>query len=89
MRLIDADKLPMYEVYKDDIDAAPTVDAEVVRHGRWVRTTTNPGIKSCYGYVHDACSFCGSEDLFIPKYCSNCGAKMDLQEGETNDQAGQ
>lgn len=52
MRLIDADKLP-FEPYGEDviswyatgwndainvIDRAPTVDAEPVRHGEWIKT---------------------------------------------------
>lgn len=45
MRLIDAGALETHEIYEgewvrvvyaDDIDNAPTVEAEPVRHGRWV-----------------------------------------------------
>lgn len=45
------------------IEHCPTVDAEPVRHGRWVE-----GI---------ACSECRQVDLSKPNYCPNCGAKMD------------
>ena len=62
------------------IDEQPTIEAEPVRHGRW--------IKDKDGFHH--CSECGEntdrqEDAFgydISEfktiYCGNCGAKMDL-----------
>lgn len=54
------------------IDNMPTIDAEPVRHGRWVKTKFDE-------YV---CSLCGEEapnDGFDcgAKYCYECGAKMD------------
>ena len=42
---------------------AHTIEAEPVRHGRWV-----DGIK---------CNCCGQVDTTKPNYCPNCGAKMD------------
>lgn len=77
MRLIDADALPIkfdghiVSVWKNDIDNAPTVDAEPVRHGHWEKTIT--------WWIY--CSVCGSEppnECNCPTpYCPNCGAKMD------------
>lgn len=52
---------------------APTVDAEVVRHGRWVAEIDRMG-----NYAH--CSECGCRCRgYVPnyKYCPECGAKMD------------
>lgn len=77
MRLIDADELikhacrstewshgehPMV-VEVDDIDDAPTVDAEPVKHGVWFGTV---------------CSCCGksTSDSYDCEYCPHCGAKM-------------
>lgn len=83
MRLIDADKLPKYngcalsanEVAMA-VENAPTVDAEPVCHGRWLK----------HGYSCP-CSNCGYDlgysgtpmelTLAFFKYCPNCGAKMD------------
>lgn len=52
---------------------APTVDAEPVRHGRWVKGE-NWGVTcsecSCLAIAHDG-----------KNYCPNCGAKMDAKEG--------
>lgn len=76
-----------------DINNAPTIDAEPVRHGKWIKMSDADG-------HYYACSECGEElyrewsfdreyDLFPKKktidkthYCPNCGAKMD----EVNDE---
>ena len=54
------------------LDELPTIDAELVRHGRWV------GKRWSY-----SCSICGGlspEDGGVKtNYCPNCGAKMDLE----------
>ena len=84
MRIIDADelkalrelyiqgKLQFVENEYDLIDKCPTIDAEPVRHGRWVPTRP---------YMHSAkCTVCGNIwDLETPR-CPSCGAKMDLEE---------
>ena len=87
MRLIDADALiaeycegcKMLEECKTDpicatlmwIVEAPTIEAEPVRHGRWIHDINN-----LYG-----CSECMEREAMSPKklknYCPNCGAKMD------------
>lgn len=88
-RLIDADRLKEViernfghtggaDVMRQLIDAAPTVDAESVRHGKWI--DNNAG-------NHDPrdrwvkCSLCGysTTDRFSKeyKYCPNCGAKIE------------
>ena len=56
------------------IKCAPTIDAEPVRHGRWV--DEGNGLYSC--------SECQIIDHREPrhKYCPECGCIMDLEEGE-------
>lgn len=57
-----------------EIEYMPTVDAEPVRHGRWI-----------YKYFDSYCSVCGWENKADTvtrirndyPYCPNCGAKMD------------
>ena len=75
-RLIDADRLKQYFdiVGVNDygcsfatIDSQPTVDAEPVRHGNWIRN----------GVFCAKCSECGKNSVDIGKYCSNCGAKLE------------
>lgn len=91
MRLIDAveakklfDDIPIFigmtgKCVQDMLDKAPTVDAEPVRHGRWVQKEFWPGGGTW------RCSECGCQVMFMEDtpaaqnmhYCHNCGAKMD------------
>ena len=88
MRIIDADELKaLREIYiqgklqfigneYDLIDKCPTIDAEPVRHGRWIE---DGGFNTC--------SLCGNSfDRYDDggyyqdfDYCPKCGAKMDLE----------
>ena len=57
-----------------DIDNAPTIEAEPVRHGYWM----------CVDYydIGDVCSECDWDSGMVNptlRYCPNCGAKMDLE----------
>lgn len=56
-------------------DAAPTVDAAPVVHGRWVAV---PSSDMMTGKAYK-CSECNKMRYgsFMPNYCQNCGAKMD------------
>ena len=93
MRLINADSIPwdvegvgtIPVVTKDEIDKMPTVDAEPIRHGKWI----DEGYYADYANIcawH--CSECNwhmlgySDDLF--DYCPSCGAKMKVRKNETN-----
>ena len=95
-RLIDANALPIkfdghtVSVWKCDIDAATTVDAVEVVHGRW-----EDGI--CSNCKKEALSTSWDEPIYdydweenlrysytethtehiLTDYCPNCGAKMD------------
>ena len=96
MRLIDADALEKrayddlhyraviedweFDVITNYLDAAPAIEAEPVKHGRWEFKHPN-------GW---ACSECGEWGLMIDNrgicksdYCPNCGAKMDGKEKHT------
>lgn len=58
-----------------DVKAAPAVDAEPVRHGRWIRQDNT--------FTRYMCSECESKNHGgHENYCPNCGAKMDLKEYE-------
>jgi len=58
------------------LDDAPTVEAVPVRHGRW--KDKDGGIATC--------SVCGDRwgVWSVMKYCPNCGARMDVKDGEQN-----
>lgn len=86
MKLIDADEILKekylesphycdYVVSVEEIENAPTIEAEPVRHGEW---------KICCDGYYPYCSVCKEEPIGrkMSKYCPNCGAKMDLEESE-------
>lgn len=66
-----------YEDAIDEIEDAPTVEAEPVRHGRWIED-------GCY----NTCSLCGSSfDRYDDggyyqdfDYCPKCGQPMDAKD---------
>lgn len=64
-----------------DINNAPTIEAEPIRHGHWKRVSTD----------NWSCSNCNSwwysdeEDFRAEmKYCPNCGTKMDEETDNAN-----
>lgn len=58
------DRSPLWK----EIENAPTVDAEPIRHGEWIESKVG-------GY--DKCSVCRESTLAKYNFCPNCGAKMD------------
>lgn len=68
------DCLPV-NVVIEIIEETPAVDAEPVRHGRWVAV---PSSDMATGKAYK-CSECNKMRYgsFMPNYCQNCGAKMD------------
>lgn len=93
MRLIDADVLMPNAEYKGkydtvnayDIVNCPTIEAEPVRHGKWIRGDLVEIVFITEVYLWK-CSECGEEFKEIENnighyhYCTNCGAEMDLDE---------
>lgn len=64
----------------DIIATVPTADVQPVKCGQWI-------IKGQEIY----CSECGTESSYNPfgasqftRFCPNCGARMDLKDGDTN-----
>ncbi len=53
-----------------EIAKLPTIEAEPVRHGKWVK---HGGDK----YPYYECSECGHDNNMKNPYCAYCGAKMD------------
>lgn len=60
-----------------DIEEADVVDAEPVRHGRWLHLGGDEwNCSKCGEVIYTE----GSWEIPNKKYCHECGAKMDLEE---------
>ena len=55
----------------EDVQAAPTVDAEPVHHASW------GNCRMVHGVPMVPCTRCNHPSRFVYSYCPNCGAKMD------------
>lgn len=68
--------IPMRDV-TNSIRNAPTIDAEPVRHGRWLYNSY-PTVWYGHGEPPEwICSECEERAYNTYDYCPNCGAKMD------------
>lgn len=70
----------MGELLAKKIDDAPGVDAEPVRHGRWIHTTKEDSDwgGTFHRYTCTACNWSmGDNPTGWGLFCPNCGAKMD------------
>ena len=66
----------------NDVEKAPTIDAEPVVHGHWIRCSDGAELQLI-------CSHCGYEYIEADpdcteehNYCPHCGAKMDKEQEE-------
>lgn len=69
---------------KEMVADAPTVDAVQVRHGKWIRVYSRPGVFKYLGWTCDQCGYPTGEE-YAPqwfKFCPNCGARMDGKDGD-------
>lgn len=68
---------------KEAVLECKVVDAEPVKHGKWNKRTTIAYCRNGIFIDYDEylCSECQRVTEIKENYCSNCGAKMDL-EGE-------
>lgn len=83
LETIDTKKMSIADAIDEwsDEGCPSAVDAEPVKHGRWIKRSTvysDFPYDSIYNYL---CSNCGywhthSADVEVP-YCWHCGAKMD------------
>lgn len=59
------------------INKAPTIDAELVKHGRWVERLVNIETLTTDLFCSE-CKFASVNWRY--NYCPNCGAKMDEED---------
>lgn len=68
---------------KSIIDQQPIADVQEVKHAKWVHYGEDIQCSNC-GHVSDDVCYEGDMDsgyyTVLPRYCSNCGAKMDLED---------
>lgn len=85
MKLVDVDaliqdlndrKISFNADINDAIITAPTVDAELVKHGEWIPKITD------YGTMVFRCSACKKFSDIHWAYCPQCGTKMDGERKE-------
>ena len=63
-----------YKLFENVLKAQPTIEAEPVRHGKWIEKSTGGEHFAC-------CSECGYVEWdTLHNYCPNCGARMDNDE---------
>lgn len=67
-------------LYAEQIDNVPTVNAEPVKHGRWIGESQTKRVFKCSVCRHYL-DFDGvNAGRGSANYCPNCGAKMDEDE---------
>lgn len=62
-----------------DIDEAPVIEVEPVRHGQWIIEMDDLGWLK---YTCPNCGYVKRTDIHVSlgwNYCPNCGTKMDLE----------
>ena len=64
----------------DHIETMPSAEVEPVKHGRWTKIGHIE-----HTWLVSKCSECSYQTIDAGNYCTNCGAKMDLEEGENHD----
>jgi len=65
----------------NDLESMPTIDAEPVQHGKWIRQTDTR-----FGEMLNDILICSECNIAFPtvnmirrSYCPNCGARMDKE----------
>lgn len=79
------------DAIKDHIKNLPAANVQEVKHGYWITEMRGlyHGIdllddKNFKGLSMYSCSECKEKVIFKGNYCPNCGAKMDVEDDNTN-----
>ena len=65
--------------YLDEIADTFPIDAEPMRHGKWIKTRNDKFCnrdEECYCYDCSVCGYHTGDQASEFNYCPNCGAKM-------------
>ena len=73
----DSRTIAIYKIIK-----MPTVDAEPIRHGRWLYSDTIGGMRyyRCTNCADGRDCIADENEIMWYAYCPNCGARMDGDE---------
>ena len=63
----------IYQAIKD----APTIDAELVKHGQWEKVIPSKSAAKWSNKM--SCSICHKQGYTYYNYCPSCGAKMEVE----------
>ncbi len=64
---------------RDDVRETPTIEAEPVRHGKWIWEECVYKCSECSHKAYGNILECMDGTY---KYCPNCGARMEIEENE-------
>ena len=67
-----------YELAKHELDKNVDLPSVTQKSGKWQRVSIEKYIQHAMAYYE--CSECGVQTIGEPKYCPNCGAKMESEE---------
>ena len=79
----DDDFVKGYGEAMDDLADVPAADVQEVKHAKWIQRGEDAICSNCGQLTEDRCIDGDSESGYyavLPHYCSNCGAKMDLED---------
>ena len=65
-----------------EIEAAPTIEAEPVRHGKWIKKFIESAEWN-WDELYYECSECTLLSKTVSEFCPHCGAEMDGVANET------
>lgn len=69
------------ELVKKTEEETPTADVQEVKHAKWVHYGEYVQCSNCEHITDDFC-YDDEMTMVLPYYCSNCGAKMDLEDNK-------
>ena len=65
------------ECMNEELNRAPTAEAEFIRHGKWTQICDISHWQ--YTDEHYMCSECSETTAYKSNYCPRCGTRMDLE----------
>jgi len=82
--MCEGDFAKAFKLICEKLDDAPIIEAEPVKHGKWVNDNGLYRCSVCNNFTITGWASCIPIEQMnkTMKYCNNCGAKMDGEEDE-------